>query len=73
MLRRKLDIAGRAAGFCGVKNAKINEIIETLMGVGSMTMSCTLVQELTFEDGAEYHGMFRMDECDFKNKIRNNK
>ena len=52
MLRRKIDIAGHAAVFCGVKNVEIKEIIETFMGLGSMTMSSTLVQELTFEDGS---------------------
>jgi len=31
----------------------------------SRPMSTTLVQELTFEDGAEYCAMFRMDECEF--------
>ena len=36
-------------------------------------MSNTLVQELTFENGVEYRGMFRMDECDLKTKYETNK
>ena len=31
-------------------------------------MNNTLVQELTFEYGVEYRGMFRIDECDLKTK-----
>ena len=31
-------------------------------------MNNTLVQELTFEKGVEYRGMFRMDDCDLKTK-----
>ena len=32
------------------------------------TVNNTLVQELTFENGVKYRGMFRIDECDFKTK-----
>ena len=32
-------------------------------------MNNTLVQKLTFENGVEYRGMFRIDECDLKTKF----
>ena len=31
-------------------------------------MNTALVQELTFENGVEYRGMVRIDECDLKTK-----
>ena len=52
------------------KNAKINEIMETFVGLGSMTMSSMLVHELTFEDGAEYRGMFEWMSVTLKTKTK---